>query len=71
MSLAKKCDICGKLYEQYNTRKDKDNINGLLFLNIDMQQHYYSHGVTDCCPECMEAIKDFIVELGKKGSSNT
>lgn len=29
MSIAKKCDICGKLYESYNTKNDAKNANGV------------------------------------------
>ena len=30
MAIAKKCDICGKLYEEYNFKQSKDNFNGFV-----------------------------------------
>lgn len=52
MSLAKKCDRCGKFYESYNMKRDSKNINGIMFLNLDDKQKYYAHGAIDLCPEC-------------------
>lgn len=63
MAVAKKCDICGRLYESYNEPNNEDKINGLMFLNIDKNQRYFSHKAMDCCPECMKKIKEFIEEL--------
>lgn len=57
MSIARKCDMCGKLYEEYNTEKDEKNPNGIMFLNIVTPGSYFKHGEIDCCPECMAAIK--------------
>lgn len=57
MAIAKKCDICGKLYESYNVKSDSKNTNGIMFLNIDNQQKYYSNQIMDCCPRCMAAIR--------------
>lgn len=34
MASAKKCDICGKLYEQYNTKRDKKIANGFMFFKF-------------------------------------
>lgn len=63
MAYAKKCDRCGKLYEQYNDREDKHNINGVLTLNIDSVRKYWSNDVLDFCPEC---CNEFVSWL-KKG----
>ena len=60
MSMAKKCDICGKLYENYNFRCNKEKVNGFRFLNIIGESHYYEHEIVDCCPECIDAIKKAI-----------
>lgn len=57
MSTAKKCDICGTLYESYNIKHDKKNTNGIMFLNIDDQQKYFPNDMIDCCQKCMEAIR--------------
>lgn len=62
----KKCDICGKLYEQYNTKRDKKNTNGFMFLNLFYDNSYYEHDPYDCCPECMTSIRNCINALGEK-----
>lgn len=66
MAFAKKCDICGKLYEVYNMKQNSEKTNGIMFLNIDETRSYYSHRAIDCCPECMKSIKDHIEELKDK-----
>lgn len=43
MSLAKKCDICSKLYEPINIENDAKNPNGLWFLNIDKRMGYFEY----------------------------
>ena len=74
MSIAKSCDICGKLYPIYNTKKSENDTNGIMLLNIDEQMKYYSHKPLDCCPECMDSIKKRIKMLkegGKYVSNNS
>lgn len=66
MANAKKCDYCGALYEPYNARNDSSKTNAIMLLNIDMRGQYYSHGPYDCCPKCMESIRNHIDSLGKK-----
>ena len=44
MALAKKCDRCEKFYDEYNFAKDDKNINGIMTLNLDAQDHYYIPG---------------------------
>lgn len=58
MSLAKKCDICGKLYEYYTTTDDtigfklvRFSPTGTTHENIDF---------FDCCPNCMAELNKFI-----------
>ena len=60
MAIAKKCDICGKLYEEYNFKQSKDNFNGFVLLNVDYSPAY------DCCPKCMKSIREHINSLTKK-----
>lgn len=61
MADAKKCDVCGKLYEKYNM-SGKGNHNGIQIVQIDscecanQAQTIYM----DCCPDCMRAIKSVI-----------
>ena len=64
MAFAKKCDRCGKLYEEYNTNKNDKKINGIMTLNLDFQRKYYAHRPLDLCPECKDSFEEW---LGKKG----
>lgn len=57
MAKAKKCDICGKLYEPYSTVNDPKKPNGLMFVNLQNNDTYWKNPISDCCPECMTAIK--------------
>ena len=65
MALAKKCDICGSLYENYNAKPDDVDTNGITFLNIRDSGNYSENRKYDCCPECMDGIKHFIKCLQK------
>ena len=65
MAIAKKCDICGKLYEEYNVRQSKDNFDGFMLLNIDRNGDYFHGPACDCCPGCMNFIMEHIKILGK------
>ena len=51
MACAKKCDRCGKLYEQYNSKNDRKNPNGIMVLNLDSQRRYFTHNALDLCPD--------------------
>lgn len=66
MAAAKECDIYGKLYKEYNIANNENKPNGFMFLNIDNNGQYYAHKAIDCCPECMESIRNFVNKL-KKG----
>ena len=66
MALAKKCDFCGDLYDSYNMRNDSAKTNGVAFVNIDNKQQYYTHGPYDCCPTCMQKIRNFTDSLKKE-----
>ena len=68
MAIAKKCDICGKLYEQYNVKRDSKKPNGFHLLSIDSAGKYFVYDSTDCCPDCMESILQHIERL--KGENN-
>lgn len=60
MSVAKKCDRCGRFYEEYNIKNDSSNINGIMKLNVDRHQKYFGHDVIDLCPECTESFKRWL-----------
>ena len=63
MAFAKKCDRCGKLYEEYNTEHDSKKINGIMTLNLDFKRRYYSNESLDLCPECKDSFEEW---LGRK-----
>ena len=63
MANAKKCDVCGKFYKPYNEKQNDKKVNGFMFLNINTQMKYWSHNAYDCCPDCMDRIKNFIDTL--------
>ena len=67
MALAKKCDICGKLYETYNFRKNQNKPSGIMLVNVCAGDEYFSGDVIDCCPECMNTITDAINGLKPAG----
>ena len=63
MACAKKCDRCGKLYEQYNSKNDRKNPNGIMVLNLDSQRRYFTHNALDLCPDCMKGFQDWFGEV--------
>lgn len=63
MALAKKCDICGKLYETYNFRKNQNEPSGIMLVNVCTDDTYFSGDVIDCCSECMDTIMETIKSL--------
>ena len=68
MADAKKCDICGKYYDHYNTARDPENPNALIFISRDDDGFYANddEDITDCCPDCMESIRAHIESLRQK-----
>ena len=70
--IVKKCDRCGKCYDEYNTTNNAKKINGLAFLNIDNKQRYYTHGPYDLCASCStELIKWFNNERTENHGQST
>ena len=66
MACAKKCDRCGKLYEQYNSKNDRKNPNGIMVLNLDSQRRYFAHNALDLCPDCTKGFQDWFGEVHLK-----
>ena len=56
----KKCDRCGVYYDNYNSKHNRENTNGIMFLNIDERGEYFGHKAIDLCPKCMEAVRKFV-----------
>lgn len=65
MAFAKKCDRCGKLYEEYNTEHDSKKINGIMTLNLDFKRKYYSNTPLDLCPECTDSFNKWLEMKGE------
>lgn len=64
MANAKKCDICGALYESYNETGGEKNPNGFRFVTSYLTDaSWCGHEIMDCCPNCMESIKTHIETL--------
>lgn len=61
---AKKCDRCGKYYDSYGTNDDPENTNAIMLVNADRNGHYFSHGIIEFCPECMNEAKEFVKANG-------
>ncbi len=67
---AKKCDRCGKLYEHYDGSKnfkENGNANGLILIDRDLDNKYWSRKDYDLCPECMGLIVSIL--LPKEGEA--
>lgn len=76
MSVARKCDICGRLYEKYTLEKNEilgfrksDDISSIAFVtdNDDGTFGYIVRNFHSMCPECMDAIIKLLEER-KSGS---
>lgn len=64
MSLARKCDVCGKLYEQYSTIS-KGKPNGIMLIRWcrNSSSNYDSINGFDLCPSCMKRINDLLMSI--------
>lgn len=58
MSLAKKCDRCGKLYEYYSLKSF--GFNGVVTCAIDRGGRYNECKLYDLCESCRDKLKDFL-----------
>jgi len=76
MAIAKKCDLCGTLYEHYAKCKLKKNevFNGIEFVWINpggesysgFDIHYKNLSRIDLCPECKDRLIGFIDTIRKE-----
>lgn len=56
MARAKKCDRCGKLHEHYDGRrefKNSEQANGVILIDRDLDNKYWTRKTYDFCPDCM------------------
>ena len=56
MSIARKCDRCGKLYEEYNANPHEYKVNGFNLLTIRTEYSTYEHPRQDLCKDCMSEL---------------
>ena len=71
MAVAKKCDLCGALYEyEPDKKKPAESINGIALVHNYTNSNYYIYDRLDCCPDCMHSIQVTIELLKKKGEEN-
>lgn len=63
---AKKCDRCGKFYEEYNVANDEKNVNTIRTYNCEIDKGVYSHGPYDLCPECSKQLVDWLFKFSRE-----
>lgn len=56
MSIAKKCDRCGKFYEEYNAKPNEYKVNGFCLVTIRTEHSSYKHPWQDLCKDCMSEL---------------
>lgn len=71
MSLAKKCDICGKLYEDYVIKVEGKEVNSFVLVCTDEVDRWSNiESANDCCPKCMRSILRHIKSIQPTVNSN-
>lgn len=68
MSLAKKCDKCGKLYEHYEKTEHEEYVgyNAMAFVSVNRKcVKELATCPIDLCPECMSKLIEFLEEKEK------
>ena len=74
MAMARKCDRCGVLYEQYSTKvKEAEGIaeiNGFMFIKrrYGSTDYMTEDRPRDLCPDCTESLLAWLRE--KRGADN-
>ena len=64
MSLGKKCDVCGKFYEDYTINNENREVNAFVLVCTDKYDRWSNTDDTiDCCPRCMRSILRHIESL--------
>ena len=63
MAKARKCDICGKLYEEYNLSSD---FNAVWTARVYTNDTYSLVKLIEICPNCMVSIQNLIANLKKE-----
>lgn len=60
MARARKCDVCGCLYEPYDGAKTfkKARANAIVFIDRDDNNSHFVRATIDLCEKCMSRILD-------------
>ena len=67
MANAKKCDICGKLYDRYNYESGSNEPNTIMFKREDSRGEHWNVGLNfDCCPGCLQVFRGKLYDLRKR-----
>ena len=66
MANAKKCDRCGSYYDSYNDKNNAEKINGIMLINIDSNNRYFSHEPYDLCPVCSDELMKWFRKENEK-----
>lgn len=62
---AKKCDRCGKFYDEYNV-KDEQSPNSFRLLRKTENRVNYKLDEYDLCPECMAKLQEWLQKGDKQ-----
>lgn len=63
MALARKCDVCGVLYEEYEISIEKIGCcNGIAFIHKGFRD-WDARKFFDCCPDCFNGIQNYMKAL--------
>ena len=68
MANAKKCDRCGKFYDEYNTCRNNKKPNGIQVISLDTNHKYFEYALIDLCPECMDQFQEWLKPVGNTKS---
>lgn len=60
MSLARKCDRCGKLYEIYKVKGSNKDFNGVETIEILNNRNYQGKDIFDLCLECRDSFDEWL-----------
>ena len=66
MSLAKKCDRCGKLYLHNFNRKNLKDFNGVTKVWVNNDNSFERGEKIDFCTECKADFEKWFKEVSKK-----
>lgn len=60
--LARKCDRCGRLYEQYDGQKafPRSRANSIQLRDTDSDEKYWTRDHFDLCEDCMAKLESFL-----------